>query len=75
MKCASLEKHYFSIKQAAAYSGLSERLLYEIVAEKEIRHFRIRKKIVLGIEDLEKFIEQRAVEPVDWDKKARELNK
>jgi excisionase family DNA binding protein len=67
------KKRFLSIKQAAEYSSLSQRLLYEIVAKREIRSFKIHRRIVLGIKDLDDFIEQNARDSVDWDEKVGEL--
>ncbi|HEB36383.1 hypothetical protein LCGC14_0802570 [marine sediment metagenome] len=70
-----MDKGFLSIKQAAEYSSLSQRLLYEIVAKREIRSYKIGKRIVLDSQDLEDYIKQNVVERVDWDEKARELLK
>ena len=70
-----MDRQFLSIKQAAEYSSLSQRFLYEIVARKEIRHYKIHKRIVIDNQDLEAYIKQKCVECVDWDEKARELNR
>ena len=70
-----MDKGFLSIKQAAEYSSLSQRFLYEIVAKREIRSYKIGKRIVLNSLDLEDYIKQNVVERVDWDGKARELLK
>jgi len=68
-----LEERFISVKRAAEYCGLSRRFLYEIIARKEIRHYRIHRRIVVDKKDLDEFIESNVIECVDWDEKAREL--
>ena len=70
-----MDKGFLSIKQAAEYSSLSQRLLYEIVAKREIRSYKIGKRIVLERQDLEQFLKQNVRESVNWGEKARELLK
>ena len=60
---------------ASRYCGASQRLLYAIVAAREIRSYKIHKKIVIAIEDLDEYIKQNVQEVVDWDAKAGELRK
>lgn len=68
-----MEKRFLSIKQAAEYSSLSQRFLYEVVAKREIRSYKIHKRIVIDSQDLEDYIKQNVIECVDWDERAREL--
>lgn len=70
-----MEKKYLSVAAASEYCGVSKRLLYKIIADRQIRSYRIHTKIVLAMEDLEKFIEGSVREPIDWAEKARELLK
>ena len=70
-----MEKRFFSIRQAAEYSSLSQRFLYEIVAKREIRCYKIGKRIVLDSQDLEDYINQNVVECVDWDEKVKDLGR
>jgi len=62
------EKQYLSIRQAAKFSSLSARLLYNLCRDRKIRYFKIGGRIVLDFEDIENFIRERTVEPVDWSK-------
>lgn len=68
-----LQKRFFSVREAAQYSSLSARLIYEIVGRKELRHYRIRKRIVIDSQDLETYIKQNCVESRDFDEEARRL--
>ncbi len=68
-----MEKRFLSIKQAAEYSSLSQRFLYEVVAKREIRSYKIHKRIVIDSQDLEDYIKQNVIESVDWDERAKEL--
>ena len=68
-----MKKRFLSIKQAAEYSSLSQRFLYEVVAKREIRSYKIHKRIVIDSQDLEDYIKQNVIECVDWDERAKEL--
>ena len=68
-----MERKFLSIRQASEYCSLSRRLLYELVARREIRSFKIHKRIVLDLKDLVDFIEQNTRDSVDWDGKVGEL--
>jgi len=68
-----MERKFISIRRASEFSSLSQRFLYEIVAKREIRSYKIGKRIVLDSQDLEEYIKQNVIERVDWDEKAREL--
>lgn len=67
------ERQFLSVKKAAAKSSLSTRFLYEACARKELRFYRVGRRIVIDAEDLEDFITQHEVEPIDWDEKAKEI--
>ena len=69
-----MEQRFLSIKEASRYCSLSARFLYEIVAAREIRFYKIHKRIVIDVKDLDEYIKQNVQEVVDWDEKARELN-
>lgn len=68
-----MKKRFLSIKQAAEYSSLSQRFLYEVIAKREIRSYKIHKRIVIDKKDLDEFIESNVIESVDWDERAKEL--
>jgi excisionase family DNA binding protein len=70
-----MEERFISIKRAAEYCGLSKRFLYEIIAKKELRHYRIHRRIVIDKKDLDDFIQSNVIERIDWDEKARELGR
>jgi len=70
-----MEKQFLSIKEAARYSSLSTRFLYDLCQNKELKYYRVHKRIVIAEKDLDEYITQNVVECIDWDKKARELNK
>ena len=70
-----MDKGFLSIKQAAEYSSLSQRFLYEIVAKREIRSYKIGKRIVLDSQDFEEYIKQNVVECIDWDEKVKDLGR
>lgn len=65
-----MERQFFSIRQAAEYSSLSTRFLYEKCQNRELRFSRVGKRIVICSQDLHDFIIQNTVEPVeDWSEK------
>lgn len=68
-----MNSQFLSIRQAAEFSSLSGRLLYNLCRDRKIRYFKIGGRIVLDSRDLENFIREKEVEPVDWDEKAEEL--
>lgn len=70
-----MERKFLSIKQAAEYSSLSQRFLYKIVARRELRFYRVHKRIAIDVYDLEEYMKQGVVECVDWGEKAAELLK
>jgi len=68
------EREFISVKQASERSSLSKRFLYEACQRRELRFYRVGRRIVIEAKDLEGFITQHEVEPINWDEKARELN-
>ena len=66
-----MEKKYLSVAAASKYCGVSKRLLYKIIASRQIRSYRICTKIVLAMEDLEEFIEESDRDPIDWAERAK----
>lgn len=68
-----MEKEFLSIKQAAEWSSLSPRFLYDLCKNRKIRFFKVGRRIVIAKEDLEGLIDSGVVPAVDWDEKAREL--
>ena len=65
-----MEKRFFSIREAAEYSSLSARFLYEKCQNRKLRFSKIGKRIVIESQNLHDFITQNTVEPVeDWSEK------
>jgi len=54
-------REFFSIKTASEYSSLSQRLLYKLVQERELRSYKVRTKILIKKSDLEALIIKGAV--------------
>lgn len=52
----AIEKRFYSVKQAAFYSSLSTRLIYQKLKEGTIRFYRVGRKIVLDRQDLDAFV-------------------
>lgn len=68
-------REFLSVRQAAERSSLSSRFLYEACQRKELRFYRVGRRIVIDAGDLEEFIQRGVVEPEDWDGRAKELTK
>jgi excisionase family DNA binding protein len=51
-----MQKRFFSVKEAALYTGLSARLIYQKLKERGLRSYRVGKKIVLDVRDIDAFI-------------------
>jgi len=49
-------KRFFSVKEAAVYSSISTRVIYQTLKERGIRSYRVGRKIVLDVKDLDAFI-------------------
>ena len=56
-----MDKRFFSVREAALYSGLSSRLLYQKLKERALCHYRVNKKIVIDRKDLDGMIMQNKV--------------
>ncbi len=55
----AIEKRFYSVKQAAFYSGLSPRSIYQKIKDGDIRYYRVggeKGKIVLDRQDLDAFV-------------------
>jgi len=55
-KSKLIQKRFFSVKEAAFYSSLSTRLIYQKLKEGTIRFYRVGRKIVLDRQDLDRFV-------------------
>ena len=55
-KSKLIQKRFFSVKEAALYSSMSTRLIYQKLKERAIRSYRVGKKIVLDRKDLDSFV-------------------
>jgi excisionase family DNA binding protein len=47
----------FSVKEAAIFVGVSERLLRSVIARGEIKYVRFSSRIILRKQDLDSFLE------------------
>lgn len=54
-------KHFFSVREATLYSGLSARLIYQKLKDRVLRHYRVNSKIVIDRADLDELITQNEV--------------
>jgi excisionase family DNA binding protein len=70
-----MEKRFYSVREASQYSSLSSRFLYDLIQKRQIKHYKIGRRIVLDVEDLQNFILNHTRDEIDWDEKAREILK
>jgi len=68
-----LEKKFLSVAEAAKFSSLSRRFLYSLCRDRKLKYYKVSKRIVIQIADLQEFINEGVVEAIDWNEKAREL--
>ncbi len=67
-----MEKRFLSIREAAKYSSLSTRFLYEKCQNRELRFSKVGKRIGIDFKDHHNFIIQNTIEPVDdWIEKLK----
>ena len=65
-----MERQFLSIREAAEYSSLSPRFLYKKCQDRELRFYKVGRRIVIKRKDLEEFITQDPIERVDdWSEK------
>lgn len=56
-----MDKRFFSVREAAQYSGLSATLIYQKLTDRVLRHYRVNSKIVIDRKDLDGLIMQNEV--------------
>jgi len=56
-----MDKRFFSVREAALYSGLSVRLIYQKLTDRVLRHYRVNSKIVIDRKDLDAMVMQNEV--------------
>jgi len=52
----SAGKRFYSVREAANYTSLSSRLIYQKLKERAIRSYRVGRKIVIDRQDLDSFV-------------------
>ena len=57
-----MQQKYFSIKAAAAYSGLSIHYLYKLTATKSLPMLKVGSRCLLPIADFDKWLEKHRTE-------------
>ena len=70
-----MEKRFFSVREAALYSGLSARLIYQKLTDRVLRHYRVNSKIVIDRADLDGLIMQNEVRTSEELRKQLERRK
>ena len=70
-----MDKRFFSVREASAYSGLSVRLIYQKLADRFLRHYRVNSKIVIDRKDLDGLIMQNEVRTSEELRKQLERRK
>ncbi|MBA7710844.1 hypothetical protein ES703_119792 [subsurface metagenome] len=57
----SIQKRFYSVREAANYTSLSSRLIYQKLKNRAIKSYRVGTKIVLDRQDLDTFVMSNAV--------------
>jgi excisionase family DNA binding protein len=65
----------FSIKELSTYLGIKEKTLYAKVSAKEIPHYKIDRLVRFKKEEIDRWIDQKKVDPVEPDQLANKIFK
>lgn len=60
-----MQKKFYSVKEAAAFCGMSRRLLYLKKKERALRYYKIGSLIVFDVEDLIEFVKRNEFVPAE----------
>ena len=60
-----MQKRFFSVREAALYTGLSARLIYQKLRERALCSYRVGRKIVLDVRDIDAFVMTNEVKSSD----------
>jgi len=60
-----MQKRFFSVREMSTYTGLSARLIYQKLTERGLRSYRVGKKIVLDVQDIDDFVMTNEVKSSD----------
>ena len=58
-----MEAKYLTMIEASQYMHISKSYMYQLAAEKRIRHIKIGSKRLFTIQDIEEFLDSCKVEP------------
>ena len=58
-----METKYLTMIEAAQYMHISKSYLYQLAAEKRIRHLKIGAKRLFTVQDIDEFLDSCKVEP------------
>lgn len=67
-------KRFFSVREAALYSGLSARLIYQKLKDRVLCHYRVNSKIVIDRADLDELITQNEVRTLEQLRKELKMS-
>ena len=68
-----MESGFLTINEASNYLGIRTSTLYAMVERKEIPHYRIGRLIKFTKADLDAFMQERRVDRIDIERKARKI--
>ena len=68
-----MESGFLTVREASQYLGVKPSSLYSMVEKKEIPHYRIGQLIKFTMADLDAFMQERRVDPVDLEKEAKKI--
>jgi len=61
-----------TLRETAQYLGVSESFLYKATAKKEIPFIRLGRKLQFDVQRLDKLMDEKTVEPIDWSEKVNQ---
>ncbi len=50
-----------SVREAAVFLGVSTRLVWNLIAERKLKHVRLRGRVIIRLKDLEAFLDRQAM--------------
>ena len=68
-----MESGFLTVNEASHYLGIKISTLYSMVERKEIPHYRIGRLIKFTKADLDSFMQERRVDRIDIERKARRI--
>jgi excisionase family DNA binding protein len=68
----ALSRNY-SVRETAAYLGVSERLIWNMIHKREIAHVRIGRRVLIPLSSIKEYVQHNTVPTFDPKKVVQEL--